>query len=163
MNHRDIDGHNYQDKKDDWLDYVEQDVLCTAFIYARYCKAMKEINGFGMKDCLSLPGLGWKYFNSLRTEGDEPIHTCNDKYMRWFVRQSIKGGRVCVFNQYYKSKIYDDPLIIISEELHVRGNICDSIEYFLEYKNEHFKNFEKEYKSKFNEYRDEDVEKNIYQ
>ena len=52
-----------------------------------------------MKDCLILPGLGWKYFNSLRTEGDEPIYTYNDKYMRWFVRQSLKGGRVCAFNQ----------------------------------------------------------------
>ena len=48
-----------------------------------------------MKDCLPLPGLGWKHFNSLRTEQDEPIYTYNDKNMRWFVRQSIKGGRVC--------------------------------------------------------------------
>ena len=26
---------------------------------------MEEITEFGMKNCLSLPGLGWKYFNSL--------------------------------------------------------------------------------------------------
>ena len=43
---------------------------------------MKEITGFSMKDCLSLPGLGWKYFNSLRTEEDEPIYTYNDKYLK---------------------------------------------------------------------------------
>ena len=47
--------------------------------------------------------LGWKNFNSLRTQEDEPIYTYNDKYMRHFVRQNIKGGRVCSFNQYYKS------------------------------------------------------------
>ena len=70
-----------------------------------------------MKDCLSLPGLGWNIFNSLRTEEDEPIYTYNDKYMRWFVRQSIKGGRVCVFNQYYKSKHCGDILKILSKEL----------------------------------------------
>ena len=29
---------------------------------------MKEITGFSMKDCLSLPGLGWNNFTSLRTE-----------------------------------------------------------------------------------------------
>ena len=52
-----------------------------------------------MKDFLSLPGLGLKYFNSLRTEEDEPIYTHNDKYMRWFVRQTAYGGRVCAFNQ----------------------------------------------------------------
>ena len=97
------------------MDYVKRVVLCTAFSYARYCKAVEEITGFVMKDCLSPPGLGWKFFNSLRTEEDEPIYTYNDKYMRYFVRPPIKGGRVCSFNQYFKSKICDDILKIISE------------------------------------------------
>ena len=83
------------------LDYVKNDALCTAFSYARYTKAMEDITCFGIKDCLSLPGLGWKYFKSLRTEEDEPIYTYNDKYMRWFVRQAGYGGRVGSFNQYY--------------------------------------------------------------
>ena len=55
---------------------------------------MEDITSFSMKDCLSLPGSGGKYFKCLRTEEDEPIYTNNDKYMRWFVRQSVKGGRV---------------------------------------------------------------------
>ena len=75
MNHDDIDANKYKDKKDIWLPYVKNDVLCTAYSYARYIKAMEEIPGFSMKDCLSLPSLGWKYFNSLRTEEDEPIYT----------------------------------------------------------------------------------------
>ena len=82
MNQDDVDGNNYRDKKDIWLPYVKNDALCTAYSYARYIKAMEEITGFSMKDCLSLPRLGWKYFNSLRTEEDEPIYTYNDKYMR---------------------------------------------------------------------------------
>ena len=69
---------------------------------------MEEITGFSVKDSLSAPGLGSKYFDSMRDENDEPIFTYNDKYIRRFVRQSIKGGRVCSFNQYYKSKICDD-------------------------------------------------------
>ena len=87
-------------KKFEWLDYVKNDVICTAFSYARYIKVMEKNTGFSMKHCLSLPRLGWKYFNSLRTEEDEPIYTYNDKYMKWFVRQSKKGGRICAFNQY---------------------------------------------------------------
>ena len=99
-NHDEVNGEIYKDKMDKWLPYVKNDVLCTAFIYARYIKAMEEITGFSMKDCLSAPGLGWKYFNSMRDENDEPIYSYNDKYMRWFVRQSIKGGRVCSFTYY---------------------------------------------------------------
>ena len=158
MNHDDIDGDNYKDKKGIWLPYVKNDVLCTAYSYARYIKAMEEITGFSMKDCLSLPGLGWKYFNSLRTEEDEPIYTYNDKYIRWFIRQSIKGGRVCAFNQYYKSKHCDDILKIINRELAVKGTVYDTIEAYMEYKNKHFKIFEKEYESQFDDYRDENVE-----
>ena len=158
IDHNDIDGNNYKDKKDIWLPYVKNDVLCTAYSYARYIGAMKEITGFSMKDCLSLPGLGWKYFNSLRTEVDEPIYTYNDKYMRWFVRQSIKGGRVCAFNQYYKSKHCDDILEIINKELGVGATVYNTIEAYMEYKNKHFKIFEKEYEDQFGDYRDGDVD-----
>ena len=92
MSHDEIDGKNYKDKIKEWLPYVKNDVLCTAFSYARYIKAMEERKGFSVKDCLSLPGLGLKYFNSLRTEEEEPIYTYNDKYMRCFVRQPAFGG-----------------------------------------------------------------------
>ena len=83
----------YRDKKDKWIGYVKKDVSCTAFCYAGYSRAMEEITGFGMKDCLSLLGLGWKCLNSLRREEDEPIYTYNEKYMRWFVRQSIEKDK----------------------------------------------------------------------
>ena len=60
---------------------------------------MEELMGFSMKDCLSLPGLGFIYFKSLRTEENEPIYTYDDKYIRHFVRQTAYAGRVCAFNQ----------------------------------------------------------------
>ena len=155
LDHDNIDGDNYKDKKDIWLPYVKNDVLCTAYSYSRYIKAMEEITGFSMKDCLSLPGLGWKYFNSLRTEEDEPIYIYNDKYMRWFVRQSIKGGRVTSFNQYYKSNHYDDIKRILSKELGVTGNIYDIIEENLRCKKIYYDIYKKEYENQFNYYRDE--------
>ena len=141
MNHDEVDGNNYKGKINDWLPYVKNDVLCTAFSYARYIKAMEDITGFSMKDCLSLPGLGLKFFNSLATEQDEPIYTHNDKYMRWFVRQAAYGGRVCAFNQYFKSKTFDDILNFISEQLNVKGNVYDKIEAYMNYKNKHCKIF----------------------
>ena len=120
---------------------------------------MEEINGFSMKYCLYLPGLGWKNFNSLRTEEDEPIYTYNDKYMRWFVPQPIKGGGVCAFIQNYESeKIFDGIVETISEELNVKGNFFDSIEAYLKYKNKQFEIYEKKYENQFNDYRNEDIE-----
>ena len=114
---------------------------------------MEELTGFSKKDCLSLPGLGWKYFNSLRTDDDEAIYTYNDKYIRHFVGQSIKGGRVCASNQYYKSKICVAVVKIISEGIKVEGKVYDIIGY-MKYKNKHLKNVKEEYESKFDHYRD---------
>ena len=158
MNHNEIDYIHYKDKVSEWLPYVKNDVLCTAFSYARFFKVMEEISGFSMKDCLSLPGPGLKYFNSLRTEEDGPLYTYNDKYMRYFVRQASYGGRVCAFNHYYKSKHCNDILKILSKELNVKGNDYHIKEAYMNYKNEHLKIFQKEYESNFTVYRDENVE-----
>ena len=49
MDQDEFDYSNYKDKKDDWLPYLKQVVLCTAFSYARYCNATEEINGFSIK------------------------------------------------------------------------------------------------------------------
>ena len=79
-----------------------------------------------------------------------------------FVRQSIKGGRVCAFNQNYKSKHFDDIKRILSEELGVKGKIYDIIEEYLRYKKKQYERFEKEYENQFNDYRleiEEDKEK----
>ena len=65
MNLDEVDGNKSKDKINERLPYVKKDVLCTAFSYARYIKAMEELSGFSMKNCLSLHGLGLKYFNSL--------------------------------------------------------------------------------------------------
>ena len=78
--------------------------------------------------------------------------------MRWFVRQSNKEGRVNALNQYYKSKICDDILKIISKELKVEGNVYDIIEGYMNYKKKHLKNVKEEYESKFDDYRDIDGE-----
>ena len=56
-NHDEVDGNNYKDKNGEWLDFVKNDVLCTAFSFSSYIKSMEESTGFGMKDCLSLLGL----------------------------------------------------------------------------------------------------------
>ena len=46
MNHDNIDENNWRDEKDEWLPYVKNDVLSTAYCYARYNKCMEEITGF---------------------------------------------------------------------------------------------------------------------
>ena len=160
LEHDEIFEDNWEEKENEWLPYLKNDVLSTAFSYARYSKGMEELTGFGMKNCLTLPSLANKYFNSLRDENDEPIYTYNDEFMRHFVRKSIKGGRCSALNQYYKSNISKEVFNIISEELGVNNNdnVCEIIDKYFEYTNAKRKIIEDEYNSQFKDYRDIDEE-----
>ena len=68
-----------EDKENDWLPYPKNNVLSTAFKYARYSKRMGELTGFGMKKLTNLPSLANKCFNSFRDESDEPIYTYTEE------------------------------------------------------------------------------------
>ena len=98
LEHDEIFEDIWEENKNEWLLCLRNDVLSTGFSYARYSKGMEELKGFGMKNRLTSPSLANKYSNSLRDEGDEPIYTYNDEFMRQFVRQSIKGGRCSALN-----------------------------------------------------------------
>ena len=69
-----------------------------------------------------------------------------------------KGGRLCAFIQYYKSKHFDDIKKIKSKELCVKGNTCEIFEEYLKYKKKHFEKFEKEFEDQFDDFREEDEE-----
>ena len=73
LEHDEIYEENWGEKENEWLPYLENDVLSTAFYYARYAKGMEELTGFGMKNSLTLLSWANKCFNSLWDENDEPI------------------------------------------------------------------------------------------
>ena len=131
LHHDNVYEDTWKDKKHEWMDYVRNDELCTAFCYAKYPERMEAFTGFGMRNSSTLPFLGWKYFNSLRVENDETIYTYKDKYMRWFVGQSIKGGGYAALNRYYKSNMAKNVFGITSKALFVLGNIFEIFEAFI--------------------------------
>ena len=116
MEHDESYEDTWERKENEWLPNVKNDVLSTAFCYARYTMGMEELTEFSLKNSLNLPSLANKKFNSLRDEKNEPINTYTDPFMRHFVRKSIKGGRCNAFNQRYKSEISNEVFNIISKE-----------------------------------------------
>ena len=49
-------------KKDEWIHYKKNDVLCTDFGYPRYIRRIQKITGFGMRSNLTSPSLGFNFF-----------------------------------------------------------------------------------------------------
>ena len=115
LEHGEINEDTWEEKENEWLPYVKNDVLSTAFCYARYTMGMEELTEFGMKNSLTLPSLANKFFNSLRDENDEPIYTYTDTFMRNFVRKAIKGGRCNAFNNITNLKFQMKSLILFQK------------------------------------------------
>ena len=59
--HDEIYEDTREEKETEWLAYLKNDVLSTAFSYARYSEGMEELTGFGMKNSLTLPSIAKKY------------------------------------------------------------------------------------------------------
>ena len=156
MEHDEFSEDTWEEKENEWLPYVKNDLLSTAFCYARYTMGMEKLTGFGRKNSLTLPSLANNYFNSLRDENDEPVYTYTDPFMRSFVRQSIKGGRCNAFNQHYKSEISDDVFNNISKELNVNGNIYEILDKYFKFSNKYEIQYVKEFDSKYDDSRDID-------
>ena len=115
---------------------------------------MDELTRFEMKNSLTLPSSATKFFNSSRDENDEPIDTYNDEYMKWFVRQSIEGGRCSAVNQYYNSIVSVEVHNIFSIELNINGNVCVILDKYVQFKNKQRRIIEDEYDSRFEDNQD---------
>ena len=88
IEHSVINKNNFVELRHIWEPYLISDVLCLAFIYARHSMEMQKMTGFGIKDCLTEASLGWKFFGKYNK--DREFYTFNDKYVRSFIRESIK-------------------------------------------------------------------------
>ena len=62
MEYDEINEDTWEDEENDWLPYVKDDVLSTAFCYARYTMGMENLTNFSMKSSLTLPSLAKKSF-----------------------------------------------------------------------------------------------------
>ena len=62
LDHDEIYGETWEDKENEWLPYLKNDVLSTVFSYARYVKGMEEVTKFGVKSGLTLPSLAKNTF-----------------------------------------------------------------------------------------------------
>ena len=140
IEHSIIIKNNFVDLRHIWEPYLISDVLCLAFIYARHSMEMQNMTGFGIKDCLTEASLGWKCFGTYNK--DREFYTFNDKYVRSFIRKSIKGGRCASLIRYSESNQCENILNIIKKHLKINDNeISNIIDEYLKYINNKFQEF----------------------
>ena len=60
LEHDGIYQHTWKAREHQWLPYVRNDVLSTAFCFASYTMGMEELTNFGLKNSLTLPSIANK-------------------------------------------------------------------------------------------------------
>ena len=132
IDHCVINKYNFVQLRHIWEPYLISDVLCLTYIYARHSMEMQKKTGFGIKDCLTEASLGWKCFGTYNK--DREFYTFNDKYVRDFIRKSIKGGRCGAFVRYFESNQCEEILSTIKTNLKINDNeISNIIDEYLKY------------------------------
>ena len=152
IEHSIINKNNFAELGHIWEPYLISDVLCLAFIYARHSMEMQKMSGFGIKDCLTEANLGWKCFGTYYKDRD--FYTFNDKYVRSFIRKSIKGSRCGAFNRYFESNQCEEKLNTIKKHLKIDDNeISNIIDKYLKYINTKRDEFKTEFENNEKDYR----------
>ena len=107
-----------------------------------------------MKDCLTEASLGWKCFGKYNEKRE--FCTFNYKYVRDFIRKSIKDSRVAALIRYFESNQCQEKINTIKKHISKNDSeISKTVDEYLklitikrdEYKLE-FENGEKDYRKK---------------
>ena len=156
IEHTQINKNNYLKKttilRHIWEPYLISDVICLGFIYARHSMEMQKMAGFGIEDCLTEASLGWKCFGKYNKKKE--FYTFNDKYVRSFIRKSIKGGRVLALNRYFESNQFDEIMSTIKKLLKINDNeISNILDKYLNYINTKRKEYTLEFENGEKDYR----------
>ena len=151
IEHSIINKNNFAELRHIWEPYLISDVLCLAFIYARDSMEMQKVSGFGIKDCLTEASLGWKCFGTYNK--DREFYTFNIKYVRDFIRRSIKGGRVAALNRYFESNQCEEILNTIKKHLKKNNELSNIIDKYLNYINTKHDEFKLEFVNGEEDYR----------
>ena len=83
------------------------------------------MSAFGNKDCLTEANLGWKCFRTYNKNRE--VYTFNDKFVRDFIRRSIKGGRGAALNRYFESNRCEKILDTTKKHLKINDNEISKI------------------------------------
>ena len=152
IEHSVINKNSFADLRHIWEPYLKLDLLCLAFIYARQSMEMQKMSGFGIKGCLTEASLGWKCFGTYNQ--DREFFTFNEKYVRDFLRKSIKGGRAGAFNRYFESSHCEEILNITKKHLKIKDNeVSKIVVEYLKYINTKRDEFRLEFENGEKDYR----------
>ena len=100
---------------------------------------MQKLSGFGFKDCLTEPSLGWICFGTHKK--DQDFYTFHDKYVRNFITKSNKGRKITGLKS-YSERLQREAILNIERHLRINNiEVSNIVDEYLREKNLRSKEF----------------------
>ncbi|ESO99234.1 hypothetical protein LOTGIDRAFT_173776 [Lottia gigantea] len=145
---------NWESLGHEWEPYAKRDTLCLGACLIKYNKVMKEVVFQNISNNLTAPSLslkGWYYlyhYNKKMVEEEwyettrmvpkhtekenvEKVYSHTHPFIRYFIRQSIKGGSVSANRKSFETNIIDEICNILKEYTELESS--NIIDLFKEY------------------------------
>ena len=123
-----------------------------AYVISKHGNCVQKITAVSCRNSLTESALAWSCLGNHLKEENKSFYTPKDKYVRNFIRETAKGGRVIALNHKFVSSSLNN-IIKIREEYFGRGlEMSVLFEKHLKY-NKVKKYYENKYKSRFSDYR----------
>ncbi|ESO84630.1 hypothetical protein LOTGIDRAFT_168488 [Lottia gigantea] len=129
---------NWESLRHEWEPYAKRDTLCLGACLIKYNQAMKEVVFQNISNNLTAPSLslkGWYYLyhydkemveeewyettrmvpKHTEKENVEKVYSHTHPFIRYIIRQSIKGGRVSVNRKSFETNKMDEICNILKE------------------------------------------------
>jgi hypothetical protein len=89
-----------------------------------------ELVGQNMSSCISSPALTLKGWYDHYIKAHNKIHTHTDKYIRWFIRKSVYGGRVFATIKNFTSQLWINIQDILLEYQAPKDDIASQMKWY---------------------------------
>ena len=130
LDHENMTKDNYREKQHEWEPYLKNDVGSLAAIVWLYSKNMVELVGQHMSNNISVAGLAYKGWLNYTRQNNIMIFSHTNKFVRWFIRNSIYGGRVGAFRNKFISPILPNINFILQKYSNIYSKNLDLYSWY---------------------------------
>ncbi|ESP02035.1 hypothetical protein LOTGIDRAFT_157165 [Lottia gigantea] len=113
---------NWESLRHEWEPYAKRDTLCLGACLIKYNQAMKKTVFQNVSNNLTAPSLSLKdkvlkeeEFRQIEKQNVEKVYSHTHPFIRYFIRQSIKGGRVSANRKSFETNKMDEICAILKE------------------------------------------------
>ena len=144
---------NYKEHEKLWKPYLIDDVLFLAYVVSKHGNSIQKITSVSYKNSLTESSLGWACLGKYLKEDSKTFFTPKNRYVRNFIRKTVRVGRVICLNRLFASSSFDKSVNMLEKYYGSNLELSDFFEKYFDYieKFEEFYNVKVEYR--FSDYR----------